>query len=147
VSETLQNGTENNIPYVFVLVIMIEFERASHLPPCPHFCFPYFTPLSYSQRFCDELISRFMATRKTTPYKKSLFIRTHTLTEENERTLQQLSQETSDVIGWTVSNSAVVRALLRYATEQPSSWVSTTLAPLIEQEMQTGIIWGSKKTG
>jgi hypothetical protein len=88
-----------------------------------------------------------MATRKSIPHKKSLFIRTHTLTEENERTLQQLSQETSDIIGWTVSNSAVVRALLRHATEQPSSWVSTTLAPLIEQEMQTGIVWGSKKTG
>jgi hypothetical protein len=88
-----------------------------------------------------------MAARKPMPLKKSLFIRTHTLTAENERTLQQLSQEISDVIGWTVSNSAVVRALLRHATTQPSSWVSTTLAPLIEQEMQTGIVWGSKKTG
>jgi hypothetical protein len=88
-----------------------------------------------------------MATRKPTPVKKSLFIRTHTLTTENERTLQQLSQQTSDVIGWTVSNSAVVRALLRYVTQQPPTWASTTLAPLIEQEMQTGIVWGSKKMG
>jgi hypothetical protein len=88
-----------------------------------------------------------MAARKSPPLKKSLFIRTHTLTEDNERTLQRLSQATSDVIGWTVSNSAVVRALLRYTTEQPSSWVSTTLAPLIEQEIQTGIVWGSKKKG
>lgn len=88
-----------------------------------------------------------MATRKPTPLKKSLFIRTHTLTDENERTLQRLSQEASDIIGWTVSNSAVVRALLRYATAQPSPWVSTTLAPLIEQEIQAGMVWGSKKTG
>jgi hypothetical protein len=88
-----------------------------------------------------------MATRKPIPLKRSLFIRTHTLTEENERTLQRLSHEASDVMGWTVSNSAVVRALLRYTTQQPSSWISTTLAPLIEQEMQTGIVWGSKKAG
>jgi hypothetical protein len=88
-----------------------------------------------------------MARAKPIPHKKSLFIRTHTLTEENERTLQRLSQEASDVIGWTVSNSAVVRALLRYVTQQPSAWVFTTLVPLIEQEMQTGIVWGSKKTG
>jgi hypothetical protein len=86
-----------------------------------------------------------MARAKPTPKKQPLFVRTHTLTEENERILRQIGQEASDVIGWTVSNSAVVRALLRYVTQQPSSWTSTTLVPLIEQGVQTEVIWGSKK--
>jgi hypothetical protein len=86
-----------------------------------------------------------MAHLKIAPKKPPLAILTHTLSEENERTLQQLSQETSDIIGRTVSNSAVVRALLRYVTQQSSTWVSTTLVPLIEQEMGAGVVWGSKK--
>lgn len=81
-----------------------------------------------------------MARLKIVPKKPPLPILTHTLTEENVKTLQQLSHETSDIIGRTVSNSAVVRALLRYATEQPSAWVSTTLVPLIEQEIGARVV-------
>ncbi len=82
---------------------------------------------------------------KIAPEKPPLAVLTHTLSEENERTLRQLSQEASDIIGRTVSNSAVVRALLRYATQHHPTWVSTTLVPLIEQEMGAGVVWGSKK--
>ena len=78
--------------------------------------------------------------------QKRLIARTHTLTKENDQTLRQLSQEAADVIGWTVSSSAVVRALLRYVREQPSAWVSTMLFPIIEEEIQTGMVWGCKKT-
>lgn len=64
-----------------------------------------------------------------------------------EELLQQLSQEASDALGWTVSNSAVVRALLRYVAEQPPSWRQSTLLPFIEREIAQGRVWGSRKGG
>jgi hypothetical protein len=86
-----------------------------------------------------------MAQLKLAPQKPLPAVLTHTLSEEHEKTLQQLSQQTSDITGRTVSNSAIVRALLRYAIQQPPAWVSTTLIPLIEQEMGAGVVWGAKK--
>ena len=62
-----------------------------------------------------------------------------------EQTLHRLSQEASDRIGWTVSHSAVLRALVSYAERQPLSWALSELVPLIEQEIATGRVWGSKK--
>jgi len=44
-----------------------------------------------------------------------------------------------------VSTSAVVRALLRYAEQQPSLWARERLFPLVEQELQAGVVWGSRK--
>ena len=67
------------------------------------------------------------------------------LTPTTEHTLQQLSQDASDNLGWTVSNSAVMRALLTYVEQQPSAWISTTLHPYIEQEIARGRVWGKKK--
>jgi hypothetical protein len=86
-----------------------------------------------------------MAHLKLAPQKPPPAVLTHSLSEEHEKTLQQLSQQTSDTIGRTVSKSAIVRALLRYATQQPPAWVSTILIPLIEQEMGAGVVWGVKK--
>jgi hypothetical protein len=79
------------------------------------------------------------------PQKPFLVARSHTLTREADILLQQLSQEASDALGWTVGSSAILRALLRYVAQQPSSWAAATLHPLIEQEIASGLLWGSKK--
>ncbi len=84
--------------------------------------------------------------RPTTKRKKQpLVIRSHTLTRKADRLLQRLSQDASDALGWTVSSSAVVRALLRHVEQQPSAWASSVLFPVIEQEIAGGILWGSRK--
>ena len=72
-------------------------------------------------------------------------IRTHSLTTETDRTLRDLSQHASDVLGWTVGSSAVIRALLRYVKAQPPAWAPSALFPLIEEEIKSGTVWGSKK--
>jgi hypothetical protein len=86
-----------------------------------------------------------MARAKPTPQKQPLFPRTHTLSRDADHLLQLLSQDATDALGWTVSSSAVIRALLRYVAQQPPAWLSTTLLPLIEQEITAGTFWGSKK--
>jgi hypothetical protein len=86
-----------------------------------------------------------MATRKPKVTKQPLLIRTHTLTHNTHRALGQLSQEATDTLGWTVSNSALVRALIRYAIQQPQGWKTEALFPLVEQEIEAGTLWGSKK--
>jgi hypothetical protein len=86
-----------------------------------------------------------MARATTKPRKQPLLIRSHTLTQDTDKILQYLSQEASDRLGWRASNSAVVRALLRYAAQRPDEWMVTTLFPLIEREIDAGVLWGSKK--
>jgi hypothetical protein len=88
-----------------------------------------------------------MATRK--PKRKRPeppnVIRTHSLTPADVSTLERLGGEASDALGWTVSSSAVVRALVRHAEKQPASWEREELFPLVEKEIQSGVVWGSKK--
>ncbi len=86
-----------------------------------------------------------MARPKTKPHKQPLVVRSHTLTQEADTILQQLSQDASDALGWTVGSSAVIRALLQYVDQQSPAWSSATLHPLIEREIAGGIFWGSKK--
>lgn len=76
-----------------------------------------------------------------------LFPRTHTLSQDDNRLLDRLSQDASDALGWTVSTSAVMRALLRYVAQQPPTWAPATLFPVIEQEIAAGTVWGSKQQG
>jgi hypothetical protein len=61
-----------------------------------------------------------------------------------ERLLQRLSQHVSDVLGRPVSHSAILRALLSYANQQPPSG-SSSLYPFIEQEIEQARVWGSTK--
>jgi hypothetical protein len=77
--------------------------------------------------------------------KDPLLIRTHALTPETSETLHRLSQDGSDRLGWTVSGSAVVRALLRHGETQPPAWAVQTLFPLISEEIAQGRVWGSKR--
>lgn len=86
-----------------------------------------------------------MAAQKPKPQKYPLHPRTHTLSQPDELTLERLRQDASDTLGWTVGNSAVVRALIRYAAQQSPEWAATTLHPLIEHEITGGTFWGSKK--
>ncbi len=86
-----------------------------------------------------------MARRKTAPKKQPLIIRSIALTHDTDTRLQQLSQDASDALGWTVGSSALVRALLQYTKQQPSSWASSMLHPLIEREIAGGLLWGSRK--
>ena len=89
-----------------------------------------------------------MAIKKTIR-KKALprpsLIRTHSLTAGDLKILQQISQDASDLLGWTVSGSAVVRALLRYADQQGEGWSRKQLFPLIENELVRGTMWGHRR--
>ncbi len=88
-----------------------------------------------------------MARLKKSPPKEPLKVCTVKLTPAAEQILQTLSQDASDALGWTVSNSAVVRALIRHAGQQPATWATAALHPLIDQEITQGRVWGSKKRG
>jgi hypothetical protein len=67
------------------------------------------------------------------------------VTAAAEQLLQDLSQDASDALGWTVSSSAILRALLAYVAQQPPAWASATLYPFIEREIAQGRVWGSTK--
>jgi hypothetical protein len=88
-----------------------------------------------------------MAIKKTTRKKaapRPSLIRTHSLTAGDLKILQRFSQDASDLLGWTVSGSAIVRALLRYADEQGEVWTRKQLYPLIEDEIAQGTVWGHR---
>ena len=86
-----------------------------------------------------------LKTRKKKSSAPSFLIRTLSLTPEDLQTLDRIAQEASDYIGWTVSGSAIMRGLLRHANQQGMGWIREQLAPLIEDEMQRGTVWGKKK--
>jgi hypothetical protein len=93
----------------------------------------------------DELLTRCMRRKNSAPPKAPMAIRTHALSEDTDQILNQLSQEASDLLGWRASNSAIVRALLRYASQRPPDWKAKMLFPLIEREIVAGVHWGGKK--
>jgi hypothetical protein len=74
-------------------------------------------------------------------------IRTLAFTEEDTRVLAALAQEASDWLGRPASGSAVVRALLRYAAQQPVAWQRTALFELMRTEIFAGTTWGGKRSG
>jgi len=86
-----------------------------------------------------------MARAKKTPSKQPLAIHSITLTPPDAETLQQLGQEATDYIGRTVSASAIVRVLVRYAGQQGEAWARERLFPFVEQELNAGVRWGKTK--
>lgn len=86
-----------------------------------------------------------LKTRRQKPADPPGIIRSLSVTPADVRTLDRIAQDASDYIGWTVSGSAIVRALLRYADQQSGEWVKEHLFPLVEQEIQSGTVWGKKK--
>jgi hypothetical protein len=79
------------------------------------------------------------------PPKPRFLIRSLSLTPETDATVQQLAQEASDQLGWTIGGSAIVQALVRHAAKQNLTWARKTLFPLSESEIQSGFVWGKKK--
>jgi hypothetical protein len=55
--------------------------------------------------------------------------RTSTFSEADQETLDRFSKDISDYTGRTVSGSAVLRALVRYAGQQRYDWVLAHLPP------------------
>lgn len=96
----------------------------------------------------NELLTHCMALAKTKrrkPTSSPLIIRSLSVTPDDATALDRIAQDASDYIGWTVSGSAIVRALLRYADQQQGEWLREQLFPLIEQEIESGTVWGKKK--
>ena len=85
-----------------------------------------------------------MAHPQTKPPKQPFLIRTHTFTKETDTLLQQLSRDASDFLGRSISNSAVVRALIRQIVKQGPP-AADALFLEIERELKEGVMWGSKK--
>jgi hypothetical protein len=83
-------------------------------------------------------------TKKTLP-KQPLHIHSITLTPSDAETLEQLSQDASDFIGYRISASAIVRAVVRYAGQQGEAWAREQIFPFVEQELNAGVRWGKKQ--
>jgi hypothetical protein len=92
-----------------------------------------------------KLLTHPMASRKTKRKKEPFLVRSFTLTASLDKVLKRISQEATDHTGWTVSTSAVVRALGRYVDHQGDGWVRSELLPFVEQELHAGVIGGSRK--
>jgi hypothetical protein len=86
-----------------------------------------------------------MARIKQTPPKPALFSHSITLAPDVGEILQGFSQDAKDFTGRAVGRSAILRALVRYASRQGEQWLRSEVFPLIEQEMSAGVMWGKKQ--
>jgi len=68
-----------------------------------------------------------------------------TLTRDVDNILRSFSQDAKDYTGRAVGSSALLRALVHYADQRGEKWIRSQIFPLIEQEIQAGVVWGSKK--
>jgi hypothetical protein len=91
-----------------------------------------------------ELLTHRIANKKPHLKKQPFVIHSFALVADNEETLADVRQTATDVIGWPISGSAVVRALLRYVGQQPSFWIAKQIHPLLEQEIEAGRVWGTQ---
>jgi hypothetical protein len=82
-----------------------------------------------------------MASIKKNP---SLVIHSVSLSPDTEAILHRLSSDASDFIGRAISESAIVRALLR-RTEQQGPHEAGALFSLVEEELNSGMKWGKKQ--
>jgi hypothetical protein len=98
-----------------------------------------------SGKFSYEITTHTMTIRTLPPKKETFVVRSHTLTPSTKATLRRLSSDATDTLGRAVSDSSIVRVLLRYADQQGVAWAREQLFPLIGQEMSSGILWGKKK--
>jgi hypothetical protein len=65
---------------------------------------------------------------------------------ETDAALKRLGRDASDYIGWTVSSSAIVRALVRYTELQLPRWARPQLFPLVEREIASGTVGGGRES-
>ena len=66
------------------------------------------------------------------------------LTKDNVDLLKALAQEASSQVGRTISGSAILRALVRYAAKQGRAWQRETIFPVLEEEIASGTVRGTK---
>jgi hypothetical protein len=83
--------------------------------------------------------------KKSLPQKPPLQVKTITITQADQDTLDRLSRDLTDYTGRAISGSAVIRALIRHTGYQPYDWVLSELAPIVEEEMGAGVLWGKRK--
>src|SRR5262249_15332417 len=69
------------------------------------------------------------------------------LTVEDVATLQRFAQDASDVAGWTISSSDMVRGLIRFAERQGPDWARERLQASVEEEVSRGFVWGGPRKG
>jgi hypothetical protein len=69
---------------------------------------------------------------------------TYTLSEDVLDVLRHLSQDASDFLGRTVSDSAIIRALIRQIDQQGPPAVDELFIQ-VEKEFKRGVMWGRKK--
>ena len=86
-----------------------------------------------------------MARTKRTLPKPVFFPRSVTFTSAVDEILRGFSQDAKDYTGRAVGSSAILRALVHYAGQQGEQWLRSQIFPLIEQELNAGVIWGKKK--
>ncbi len=67
------------------------------------------------------------------------------LTTDNVALLKRLAQEASAQGGRTISGSAILRALVRYADKRGMAWQRENILPLLEEEIASGTVWGTKR--
>jgi hypothetical protein len=82
--------------------------------------------------------------KKSLPLNPEFFVKSITITHVEQDLLDQLSQRASDFLGWTVSNSAILRALVRYVVDQGPP-AEDALFLEVEKELRSGVVWGRKK--
>jgi hypothetical protein len=88
-----------------------------------------------------------MASKKPTnqkPTATSMGKITVVLTKDNVDLLKALAQEASSQGGRTISGSAILRALVRYAAKQGRAWQREHIFPVLEEEIASGTIRGTK---
>jgi hypothetical protein len=86
-----------------------------------------------------------MARIKRIAPRPAFFSRSITLTPAVDDILQSFSQDAKDFTGRAVGSSAILRALVHYANQQGEQWIRSQIFPLIERELNAGVIWGKKK--
>lgn len=75
--------------------------------------------------------------------KPQFTIHSLSLTRDAEDILRRLSSDASDYIGRAVSNSAIVRALLRQVDQQGPPAVDALFVQ-VEKELKSGVRWGKE---
>jgi hypothetical protein len=86
-----------------------------------------------------------MARARSAPKKAKLEFTIHSLSlaRDTEDILRRLSSDASDYIGRAVSNSAIVRALLRQVDQQGPP-AADALFVQVEEELKSGVMWGKE---
>jgi hypothetical protein len=83
-------------------------------------------------------------TKKPSIYDRPEFsIHTFSLTPDVVEALRRFSRAASDFLGWPVSSSAIVRALVRQVEQQGPS-AADALVRQVEKELKSGVKWGKQ---